>query len=123
MVQVSIEKKEDRFNQDLLGPSDRLLLENIRKFVDDEIMPVRRELDESARSDFKLADEMYEKLLPLGMQGGFLPEEYGGMGLTSALTTALLAEEMGRGDASLFCRLAGGMQGGWRVKARSGTSL
>jgi acyl-CoA dehydrogenase len=109
MVQVSIEKKENRFPQDLLNQSDRLLLDNIRKFVDDEIMPVRRELDQSARSDFKLADETYKKLLPLGLQGGFLPEEYGGMGLTSALTTALLAEELGRGDASLFCRLAGGM--------------
>lgn len=109
MVQVSIEKKENRFVQEMLSSSDRLLLENIRKFVDDEIMPVRRELDESARSDFKLIEETYMKLLPLGLQGGFLPEEYGGMGLTSALTTALLAEEMGRGDASLFCSLAGGI--------------
>jgi alkylation response protein AidB-like acyl-CoA dehydrogenase len=109
MVQVSIEKKENRFAQDMLGSSDRLLLDNIRKFVDEEIMPQRRELDQSARSDFKLADELYGKILPLGLQGGFLPEEHGGMGLTSALTTALLAEELGRGDASLFCRLAGGM--------------
>jgi alkylation response protein AidB-like acyl-CoA dehydrogenase len=109
MVQVSTERKENRFVQEMLSSSDRLLLENIRKFVDEEIMPVRRELDESARTDFKLVEEVYAKLLPLGLQGGLLPEEYGGMGMTSALTTALLAEEMSRGDASLFCSLAGGM--------------
>jgi len=109
MAQVSIERKENRFVQDLLSPSDRLLVNSTRDFVDAQIMPVRRELDESTRSDFKLVEEMQGKLLPLGLQGGFLPEEYGGMGLSSALTTSLLAEEIGRGDASLFCSLAGGL--------------
>ncbi len=109
MAQVSIERKENRLVQDLLSTSDRLLVNSTRDFVDQQIMPVRRELDESTRSDYKLFEEMRGKLLPLGLQGGFLPEEYGGMGLSSALTTSLLAEEMGRGDASLFSSLAGGM--------------
>ncbi|RJP26788.1 MAG: hypothetical protein C4536_15200 [Actinobacteria bacterium] len=109
MAQVSIERKENRFVQDLLSPSDRLLLSSTRDFVEQQIMPVRRELEESTYSDYKLVDEMQGKLLPLGLQGGFLPEEYGGMGLTSALTTALLAEEVGRGDASQFNSLAGGL--------------
>jgi butyryl-CoA dehydrogenase len=109
MAQVSIERKENRFVQDLLGPSDKLLLNSTRDFVEEQIMPLRRELDESTRSDFRLVEETQKKLLPLGLQGGFLPEEHGGMGLASALTTALLAEEMGRGDASLFSSLAGGM--------------
>jgi acyl-CoA dehydrogenase len=109
MAQVSIERRENRFVQDLLSPTDRLLLTSTRDFVEEQIMPVRRELDESTRCDFKLVEELQRKLLPLGLQGGFLPEEYGGMGLSSALTTSLLAEEMGRGDASLFCSLAGGM--------------
>jgi len=109
MAQISIERKENRFVQDLLSPSDRLLLNSTRDFVEEQIMPVRRELVESTRSGYKLVEEMQEKLLPLGLQGGFLPEEDGGMGLTSALTTALLAEEIGRGDASLFASLAGGL--------------
>ncbi len=109
MVQVSIERRENRFVQDLLSPSDRLLLNSTRDFVEEQIMPVRRELVESTHADYKLVEEMQAKLLPLGLQGGFLPEEYGGMGLSSALTTALLAEEIGRGDASLFGTLAGGL--------------
>jgi len=109
MAQVSIERRENRFVQDLLSPSDKLLLNSTRDFVEEQIMPVRRELDESTRSDYKLVEEMQKKLLPLGLQGGFLPEEYGGMGLASALTTALLAEEIARGDASLFGSLTGGL--------------
>ncbi len=107
MEQVSIERKESRFIQDLLSPSDQLLVGSVREFMDQEVMPVRREMDASTRSDFKEFEAVQGKLLPLGLQGGFFPEEYGGMGLTSALTTALVAEEMGRGDASLFYSLAG----------------
>lgn len=109
MAQVSIERKENRFVRDLLSPSDKLLLSSTRDFIEGQIMPLRRELDESTRSDYGLVEETLKKMLPLGLQGGFLPDEYGGMGLSSALTTALLAEEMGRGDASLFSSLAGGL--------------
>jgi len=109
MVQVSIERKENRFVQELLSPSDKLLINSVRDFVEGQIMPVRREMDASTRSDFKEFEAAQQKLLPLGLQGGFFPEEYGGIGLTSALTTALIAEELGRGDASLFYCLAGNM--------------
>jgi alkylation response protein AidB-like acyl-CoA dehydrogenase len=108
MEQVSMEKRENRFVQDLLGPDDKLLIESIREFVDTEIMPVRREIEASTREDFKLFDGMQHKLLALGLQGGFLPEEYGGTGMASALTTSLLAEELSRGEPSLFYSLAGG---------------
>jgi len=108
MEQVSIEKRENRFIQDLLGPDDKLLIESVREFVDTEVMPRRREIEASTRGDFKLFEEMQEKLLPLGLQGGFLPEEYGGAGMDSALTISLLAEEMSRGEPSLFYSLAGG---------------
>lgn len=108
MEQVSTERRENRFVRDLLSESDRLLVSSVRDFIDGQVMPVRREMDASTRADFKAFEEVQAKLLPLGLQGGFLPEEHGGMGLTSALTTALVAEEMGRGDASLFACLLGG---------------
>jgi alkylation response protein AidB-like acyl-CoA dehydrogenase len=108
MEQVSMEKKDNRFVQDLLGPDDKLLIESIREFVDEEIMPLRREIETSTREDFKLFDDIQKKLLSLGLQGGFLPEEYGGTGMTSALTTSILAEELSRGEPSLFYSLAGG---------------
>lgn len=109
MEQVSIERKENRFVQDLLGGSDKLMLKSVRDFVDKQVMPVRREMDASTRTDFKVFEEMQAKLLPLGLQDGPMPEEYGGMGVTSALTTALVAEEIARGDVSLFACLAGGI--------------
>src|SRR4030042_504863 len=101
MAQVSTERKENRFVQELLSPSDKLLINSTRDFVEEQIMPVRREMDASTRSDFKEFEAAQRKLLPLGLQGGFFPEEYGGMGLTSVLTTALIAEELGRGTAYL----------------------
>ena len=51
MEQVSIEKKENRFVQDMLGPDDKLLIESMREFVDTEIIPVRREIEASTRTD------------------------------------------------------------------------
>lgn len=109
MEQVSIEKKGNRFIRSLLSTADELLLDSVREFVDSEVMPVRREMDASTRSGYEEFEVVQRKLLPLGLQGGFLPEEFGGMGMTSALTTSLLAEEIGRGDASLFRVLAGGL--------------
>ena len=56
MEQVSIERRENRFVHDLLGPDDKLLIESLREFVNEEIIPVRRELEASTREDFKLFD-------------------------------------------------------------------
>ncbi len=109
MEQVSIERRENRVIRELLSPSDRLVVSSTRDFVEGQVMPVRRELEESARGDFRLREELQARLLPLGLQGGFLPEEYGGMGISSALSNCLIAEEMGRGDASLFYNIAAGM--------------
>lgn len=103
----SIEKKENRFVRDLVSPSDMMVIDAVREFVDQEVAPVRRELDESARGDLALVEEVRKKLLSLGLQGASLPEELGGMGLTSALTLSIVAEELARGDASLFCAPAG----------------
>ena len=103
MGAASIEKKENRFIQELISPSDKLVIDAVREFVNQEIVPIRREIEESTREDFGLIEEVQRKLLSLGLQGGSLPEEYGGMGLTSALTLSIVAEELARGDASLFC--------------------
>lgn len=85
-----------------------MLMESLREFVDREVMPVRRELDREARAGSRsLLNGLLRKLQPLGLPGGVLPEEYGGSGLGSALTLALAAEEVSRGDASLFQVVAG----------------
>jgi alkylation response protein AidB-like acyl-CoA dehydrogenase len=108
MEPVSTEIKDHRFLKELLSETDRMLIEMVRGFVDEVILPIRREMELSARSDFKLIEDLQRRLIPLGFQGGFLPEEYGGMNLTSVMTAGILAEEFGRGDASFFCAPAGG---------------
>jgi alkylation response protein AidB-like acyl-CoA dehydrogenase len=102
MGAASIEKKENRFVRELISPSDKLVIDAVREFVDQEVAPVRREIEESALGDFELIDDVKRKFLSLGVQGGSFPEEYGGAGLNSALTLTIVAEELARGDASLF---------------------
>ena len=108
MEPVSIEIKDNRFMYELVSPGDRMLIEVIRNFVDEEIIPKRREIEESTRTDFKLVEEMQRKFVDLGMQAAFLPPEYGGFNLNSALTLSLVVEELGRGEPSFFCPIAGG---------------
>lgn len=109
MEQASIEIRENRYIWELIEDSDRLLLDLVRDFVDEEIMPNRREIEKDAISgEFKLITELQEMLIPVGLQKAFLPEEYGGMNLSSALTISLLAEELGRGEPSFFAAMAGG---------------
>ncbi len=108
MEPVSTEIKQNRFMQELVSPGDRLLIETIGKFVDREIMPIRREMEASTRGDFKLVEEVQKKLVDFGMQGPFMPPEYGGWNLTSALVTSLVAEEFGRGEPSFFAAIGSG---------------
>ena len=108
MEAVSIEIKENRFIKDFISEQDQMFIEMVSGFVDEVIMPIRREIEQSGRSDFKLIEDLQRKLIPLGFLSGFLPEEYGGMGIDSALTISILAEEFARGDASFFCSVAGG---------------
>lgn len=110
MQRAAMENKENRFVADLLSDEDRMLVGSLREFVEREIMPARRELDQEAR---KGGDELFQDLLnklrALGLPVGVLPEEYGGSGIGSALTLALAAEEVCRGDASLFQAVAGSL--------------
>lgn len=108
MEPVSVESKENRFMYELVSPADRLLLGVVKEFVDREIMPLRREIEASTRGDFELVLEVQRKLLQLGLQGAFLPPEYGGWNLTSALTYCLVLEEFGRGEPSCVAALGGG---------------
>jgi alkylation response protein AidB-like acyl-CoA dehydrogenase len=68
----------------------------IRKFVDQEIMPIAPEIDEHGR--FPL--EVYRKLGQLGFLGPSASAEYGGAG-ADLLTTALIKEEIARGAPGL----------------------
>lgn len=80
------------------------LAENIRKFVDKEIMPRRHDLEGGWHKEEKLAiktqHELYAKIHRLGATKSNLPEKYGGLGL-SPVVRQMVNEELSRGDIGL----------------------
>jgi len=76
------------------------LREQIRRFVDQEIMPIAAAIDE--KNEFPLAQ--YRKLGELGFIGPTASPEYGGSG-ADLLTTAIIKEEVARGAPGLAMSL------------------
>jgi acyl-CoA dehydrogenase len=63
-----------------------------RKFAANEIRPKAVEYDHAG----KFPEDILEKAFGLGLMSGFIPEEYGGLGL-SALDTCIIEEELAWG--------------------------
>jgi len=80
-------------------PSDeqKLIVETVRQFAASELRPRARECSESR----KLADDVLARAHELGLVANALPGEHGGGGERSAVTGALIAEELAWGDLSL----------------------
>jgi alkylation response protein AidB-like acyl-CoA dehydrogenase len=74
-----------------------LVVETVRAFAEKEIRPLARECDESRRIPPALLQRAHE----LGLVANALPAQAGGGGERSALTGALVAEELAWGDLSL----------------------
>jgi len=72
------------------------IIEMIRGFVDNEILPVVAEFDH----EDKFPAEIVEQMKELGLLGVTIPEEYGGMGL-DLTTYAMIIEELSRGWISI----------------------
>jgi alkylation response protein AidB-like acyl-CoA dehydrogenase len=89
--------------QELLTEEERLVQQAVRTFVDNEIMPVRQQLDDD--KDHILIDRISEKLKDLGFQRGIVPERYGGLPQRSVIGTCILMEEIARGDVGLAVSL------------------
>lgn len=77
-------------------PTDeqKLIVETVRQFAENEIRPKARACEEAAR----LPDELLASAHELGLVANALPVECGGGGERSALTAALVAEELAWGD-------------------------
>ncbi len=108
MRAADLEILDNRYMWELVAPGDRLFISMIRDFVDREVMPIRRQLEESTRGDFSLVREVQQKLVRMGFQKAFLPAEYGGWNLTAALTYCLVLDEFGRGEPACVAALGGG---------------
>ena len=72
------------------------LVELVREFVEEQILPVATELEH--RDEYPT--EIVEGMKEMGIFGLMIPEEYGGLG-ESLLTYALVVEEIARGWMSV----------------------
>ena len=81
------------------GPSDeqRLIVETVRQFATSEIRPRARECAEAR----KLPDDVLARAHELGLVAHALPGASGGGGERSAITGALIAEELAWGDLAI----------------------
>lgn len=75
----------------------QLIIETVRQFAEQEIRPIARECDESA----KVPDALLRQAHELGLVANGLPEAFGGGGERSSVTSALMAEELAWGDLAL----------------------
>jgi len=84
-------------------PTDeqQLVTDTVRQFAANEIRPRARECDEAKQVPEKLLDQAHE----LGLVANALPESAGGGGERSAVTGALVAEELAWGDLSIACAI------------------
>lgn len=75
----------------------QLIRETVHQFAEREIRPRARECDESG----KIPDALLAQAHELGLVTNALPERFGGGGERSAVTGALVAEELAWGDLAL----------------------
>ncbi|HET6654338.1 MAG TPA: acyl-CoA dehydrogenase family protein [Nocardioides sp.] len=87
---------------DDLSPEEREIVELVRRFVDDAVRPVARELEHANTYAGELIDQMKE----LGVFGLAVPEPWGGASV-SAPCYVLVTEELARGWMSLAGAMGG----------------
>ena len=91
-----------------MSPEELLVLDTVRRFVDDEVRPVARELEHANEYPEKLIEQMKE----LGIFGLVIPEPWGDAAV-SMPCYALVTAELARGWMSLA-----GAMGGHTVVAK-----
>ena len=74
-----------------------LIIETVHQFAENEIRPVARETDETGIPPAGVVEAAHE----LGLVANALPEAQGGGGARSAVTGALIAEELAWGDLAI----------------------
>jgi alkylation response protein AidB-like acyl-CoA dehydrogenase len=82
-----------------LKEEDHLAREMFRGFVEKEIMPLRQKIDDD--KEHKIVSKILQRLTDLGVQKAAFPREYGGGGMNSIVSAAIMHEELGRGDSGI----------------------
>jgi alkylation response protein AidB-like acyl-CoA dehydrogenase len=84
-----------------LSPEQEQIRKLARDFADKEIAPGARERDRGQI----FPSDVLAKMGPLGLLGGPIPEEYGGIGI-DMISHAIVTEEVGRADSSVRTTLS-----------------
>jgi alkylation response protein AidB-like acyl-CoA dehydrogenase len=89
-------EQQDSANFQEMTDEQKAIVEMVRNFVDNEIIPNAEEYDH----EDKFPEPIVEQMKELGLFGVTIPEEYGGMGL-DLTTYAMIVEELSRGWISI----------------------
>lgn len=89
-----------------LSSEQKMLIETVRRFVENEMLPLEDEIEESGRLAPEKARALFEKSAANGLYAMNIPEEFGGGGL-SAVDTMLVEEQFGHAKDILIRRAFG----------------
>jgi alkylation response protein AidB-like acyl-CoA dehydrogenase len=81
----------------IVNDEQRAILRTVARFVEDEVAPRAAQLDACADPAQCYSWEIVEKAHEVGIRTMTLSEKWGGLG-TDSLTTAMVIEELGKGD-------------------------
>ena len=91
----------------LITEQDKMLVSTLRDFVNREILPHEKELDDYwnwTERGYTFVHDIIKKLyVDIGFQRTLIPKEYGGLGQYSIVSSLLAAEELARGDLGICC--------------------
>ena len=94
--------KKEQKPMDITIPEDlRIMRETIRRFVQSELEPITRQVEQQN----EIPAEIVEQMKDLGLFGLTIPEEYGGLGM-STLGEMLVYEELGKANQCFRVRIS-----------------
>jgi acyl-CoA dehydrogenase len=83
-----------------LTDEQRMIVDVVRAFVERELVPFEREVEETGAVRPELADQIKQRSIAAGLYAANMPEELGGGGLDN-LTIALVERELGKTSYAL----------------------
>ena len=85
-----------------LPEETQLLRDNMRRFVDQELIPINAEVERTK----KIPDGIIEQMKAMGLFGILTPEVYGGMGMTT-VGSCVIQEELARANLCYCLYISG----------------
>lgn len=89
----------------IMNEDQRAILETVARFVKEEVTPRAAALDANPDPECGYSFEIVEKAHAVGIRTMTLADEWGGLG-TDSLTTAMVIEELGKGDLGVSVIMA-----------------